>query len=83
MMRKIPDGDPITLTGMISKIGMTTFQYGTHTITTNGKLYALKSSSLVLDTYIDKQAIVKGVKVSGYPLEGGPELVEVITVVMN
>jgi len=83
MMRKMPDGDPVALTGLIQKIGMTTFQYGTHTITSGGKLYALKSASLVLDTYLDKQVTIQGTKISGYPVEGGPELVEVTAVVMK
>ena len=82
-MRSTPSGETISMEGKITKLGMTTYQYGTHTISSAGKPYALKSSSLNLDTYVDKQVLIKGVKVSGYPLEGGPELIEVSEVVMK
>jgi len=82
-MRTASTGESISIDGRITKLGMTTYQYGTHTISTGGKPYALRSSSLNLDTYVDKQVVLKGTKVSGYPLEGGPELIEVSEVVMK
>lgn len=69
--------DSIILTGEISPLGMTTFQYGTHTINADNKTYALKSTAVKLDDYAHKLVTLKGKKVSGYPLEGGPELIEV------
>ena len=73
-------GRSITLTGKIEKLGMTTFQYGTHLLKTENKTYALKSEAIKLDQYVDKSVTIKGKKVAGYPLEGGPELIEVTLV---
>ncbi|MFT2010594.1 hypothetical protein ACMA1I_18100 [Pontibacter sp. 13R65] len=56
------------------------FQYGTHILTTEQGivLYALKSESLNLDTYLDEEVEISGIPVAGYPLEGGPEFLEVV-----
>ncbi|GGG93839.1 hypothetical protein GCM10007422_03910 [Pedobacter zeae] len=67
----------VTASGTIEKLGMTTFQYGTHLLKGDNKTYALKSASINLDTYLDKKVTIKGKKVAGYPLDGGPELIEV------
>ncbi|WP_316738987.1 hypothetical protein [Pedobacter aquatilis] len=69
----------VTATGTIQKLGMSTFQYGTHVLKTADKTYALKST-FSLDPYLDKTVTIKGKKVKGYPLEGGPELVDVTLV---
>ena len=69
----------ITATGTIQKLGITTFQYGTHILKTENKTYALKSG-FSLDPYLDKKVTIKGKKVAGYPLDGGPELIEVTLV---
>lgn len=66
-----------TATGTIQKTGMTTFQYGTHLLKTENKTYALRSDAIKLDEYLNKKVTVKGKKVKGYPLEGGPELLDV------
>ncbi|RMF01783.1 MAG: hypothetical protein D6772_04330 [Bacteroidetes bacterium] len=59
--------------GTLAAQGFTSYQYGTHTL--GG--YALRSSTIDLDQYVDLQVEVIGRKVDGYPLEGGPELIEV------
>ncbi|WP_147273589.1 hypothetical protein [Pedobacter chinensis] len=82
-MRNTAEGEAISLTGRIEKLGVTTYQYGTHVINANGKPYVLKSSAVILDTYVDKQVTLRGVKVAGYPIEGGPELIEVSEVIMK
>ena len=82
-MRNTGGSETVSLTGNLQKMGITTYQYGTHTINSGGKPYALKSSSLNLDTYVDKQVTLRGNKVSGYPLEGGPDLIEVSEVVVK
>ncbi|MDN3588924.1 hypothetical protein QWY86_19765 [Pedobacter aquatilis] len=69
----------VTATGTIQKLGMSTFQYGTHILKTADKTYALKST-FSLDPYLDKTVTIKGKKVKGYPLDGGPELVDVTLV---
>ncbi|MGO4876993.1 hypothetical protein ACEN2P_10370 [Pedobacter psychrotolerans] len=66
-----------TATGTIEKIGVTTFQYGTHLLTTANKTYALKSGSINLDQYMNRKVTVKGNKVKGYPVDSGPELLDV------
>jgi hypothetical protein len=70
----------VTATGTIEKLGMTTFQYGTHILKADHKTYALKSEQINLDSYLGKKVTITGKKVDGYPLEGGPELIEVTLV---
>jgi len=70
----------VTASGTIQKLGMTTFQYGTHLLKADNKTYALKSGSINLDTYLDKKVTIKGKKVAGYPVDGGPELIDVTLV---
>lgn len=72
--------ETFTFTGKLQKIEMSTFQYGTHTIENGTSYYALKSEILDLDAFKDKDVTVVGKKVEGYPLEGGPELIEVAKV---
>jgi hypothetical protein len=65
--------------GIITVQGMTTYMYGTHVLRDkNGKLlYALSNASVDLDKYIDKYVEIKGHKIKGYPVEDGPEYIEV------
>lgn len=65
--------ESIEVSGTIQKQEMTTYQYGTHTISG----YALRSSSILLDDYIDQQATIVGKKIEGYPVDGGPDFLEV------
>ncbi|QIL41153.1 hypothetical protein G7074_18895 [Pedobacter sp. HDW13] len=67
----------ITVSGKIEKLGMSTFQYGTHLLKAENKTYALKSASINFDNYVNKDVTVKGKKVAGYPVDGGPELIDV------
>lgn len=73
-------GRSLMLSGKIEKLGMTTFQYGTHLLKTENKTYALKSDAIKLDEFVNKSVTIKGKKVIGYPLEGGPDLIEVTLV---
>lgn len=63
----------IEIIGSIQKQGITTYQYGTHTISG----YALRSSSITLDDYINQNVTVIGYKIDGYPVDGGPAYIEV------
>ena len=63
----------IKTSGVIKKQGITTYQYGTHTI----NVYAIKSNTIDLEKYIDQKVKIKGTKVDGYPVDGGPEYIEV------
>jgi hypothetical protein len=67
------DKDEMEITGTIQKQGITTYQYGTHTISG----FALRSSAVDLDDYINQEVIVIGHKIDGYPVDGGPEFIEV------
>lgn len=53
--------------------------YGTHVLVDgNGRiLYALKSNRLDLDRYVGKEVTVSGELIGGYPVEGGPEYMNV------
>lgn len=69
------------ITGIIQPQGMTSYQYGTHTITTaNDEYYALKSEEIDLDDYVDKKVTVVAEKIDGYPLSGGPDYLLVLEV---
>lgn len=63
----------IEATGTIQKQGITTYQYGTHVISG----YALRSSTIDLDEYVDSSVTVVGHLIEGYPVEGGPDYLEV------
>ncbi|WP_324720953.1 hypothetical protein [Salinimicrobium sp. HB62] len=69
------------VTGTIREQGITSYQYGTHTITTvNDEYYALKSEAVDLDEYIDKEVTIIAEKIEGYPLSGGPDYLLVLEV---
>lgn len=63
----------VEITGTIQEQGITTYQYGTHTISG----YALRSTSVTLDDYINQNVTVVGHKINGYPVDGGPDYIEV------
>ena len=67
------DPDLMEVTGTIQVQGVTTYQYGTHTISE----YTLRSSSVNLDDYINQEVTVIGRKIEGYPVDGGPVFIEV------
>ncbi|WP_316752452.1 hypothetical protein [Pedobacter gandavensis] len=79
-MKSSKDANVVSLTGKIEKTGMTTYQYGTHTIESDHKTYALKSSSVDLNDFEGKEVQLSGTKVPGYPIENGPILIEVSAV---
>lgn len=63
---------PFEFEGVVQKAGMTIYMYGTHTITNKDKMYALQGKNVDLDLYINKNVVVKGAKVDGYPIDSGP-----------
>ncbi|TKC05906.1 hypothetical protein [Pedobacter frigoris] len=69
----------VELSGKLEEMGMTTFQYGTHKLVSGEKTYALKSK-LDLNKYLNKNVKIKGAKVAGYPVENGPEFIDVTAV---
>ena len=70
-------------TGTVHKLGASTWMYGTHTLNdSNGRLlYALKSSTVDLDLYDNKQVEILGNPIPGYPVDGGPKYLNVISVI--
>lgn len=63
--------------GLLKTQGPTTHQYGTHTLTTSSTTYALTSKVVDLDKYVNQIVIITGKKVKGYPVDGGPEYIDV------
>ena len=70
----------LELTGLIAKQGVTTYQYGSHTLKTKNQLYTLKSKTINLDNYIGKTITIVGEKIDGYPISGGPVYVKVLKI---
>ncbi len=66
----------VKATGKIQQQGMTTYQYGTHRIAK----YAIRSSTIDLDNYIGQTVTIIGQLIEGYPIEGGPEFLEVVDI---
>ena len=63
----------VEVNGTIQKQGITSYQYGTHVLPG----YALRSGSLDLDNYMGQVVTVVGYLVEGYPVDGGPDYIEV------
>jgi ABC-type metal ion transport system substrate-binding protein len=72
--------EQIEVTGTVKIRGITTYQYGTHTISNNSAYYALKSDIYNLDDYVNQNVTVIGETITGYPLSGGPYYLNVIEV---
>lgn len=72
----------ITASGVVKKQGVTAYMYGTHVLLDDdGKtLYALKSDSVDLDRHTGRKATIRGVLVKGYPLDSGPQYLDVISI---
>lgn len=74
--------------GVVSKSDVSSHQYGTHVLkgrfldgnpdnVNQAMPYALRSSNVRLDLWNGKAVIVSGQLASGYPIEGGPPLIDV------
>ena len=70
----------VTVTGTIEQQGITSYQYGTHTFSGEGIFYALKSETIDLDQYLEKEVTIKAEKIEGYPVDGGPDYLLVLEV---
>jgi hypothetical protein len=71
--------EEVTATGFIKKQGITTYMYGAHVLLDEkGKtLYALKSDNIDLNKYINRKVTVRGYLVAGYPIDSGPNYLNV------
>lgn len=77
---KINENKHIQASGIIQEQGISTYQYGSHILIGENNTYALRSETINLDIYIGKAVDIKGEKISGYPVDGGPEYIEVLEV---
>ncbi len=73
----------LEVTGTIEAIQMTSWQYGTHTISNDTIFYALRSEKSNLESFEGKTVTITAVKIEGYPVDGGPEFLEVTRVREN
>jgi hypothetical protein len=74
--------ESMVATGTMEMLGITTYQYGTYTVTdeASGTSYVLSSVVVDLDAYTGQRVTVYGTLVPGYEygqVEGGPPLVDV------
>lgn len=74
-----PEGqsDQLQLSGTLEATGITSYQYGSHTLTTEDTFYALRSEKIDLSQFEGKTVSLEGEKVEGYPVDGGPDYIEV------
>ncbi len=76
--------DEIKISGTLIKPEVTHYMYGTHALEEKGKIkVALTSGTIDLDDFIGKKVEIRGTRVQGYPLSGGPELIEVQKIVIR
>lgn len=81
---QINNSERMEITGTIEEQGITSYQYGTHTITTaDDEFYALKSDVVELNEYLNQEVTIVAEKIDGYPLSGGPEYLLVLEVKDN
>lgn len=72
---------PMEITGTIEEQGITSYQYGTHTLTTaTDDFYALKSDAVDLNNYLNEDVTIVAEKIEGYPISGGPDYLLVLEV---
>lgn len=71
--------EEVTASGIIKKQGITTYMYGTHVLLDEKgqTLYALRSDNIDLNKYINRKVTVKGYLVKGYPIDSGPNYLNV------
>src|SRR3954452_2321494 len=70
---------PVTAEGLLHRQELTSYQYGTYVLldTAGHTLYALRATTLNLDDYAERPVRLTGTPVPGYPLSGGPPLLDV------
>lgn len=73
--------ESVSAVGTLLPQGTTSYQYGTFILVDeNGKtVYALKSDAVQLLNYKGKKVSLTGILIEGYPIEGGPPYLDVMT----
>ena len=70
-----------TFRGVIQVQGITSYQYGTHTLEMDEDFYALTSDIINLNEYLDVIVTLEATEIDGYPVDGGPKYLKVLSVV--
>ena len=72
----------LEFSGLLVRQGVTTYQYGSHILLSADSVSAwvLTSSVVDLEPYVGTDVTVEGLWREGYPIEGGPVLLEVVRV---
>ena len=70
----------MSITGILDKQDVTTYQYGSHSLKTKDKFYALHSDDLQFDEYVGKKVKIIGESIAGYPISGGPVYIKVLRI---
>jgi hypothetical protein len=65
--------------GIVRKQGMTTYQYGDFILIHRDghTVCAMRNGEVRLEDWIGQYVEIKGATIPGYPIDGGPEYVEV------
>lgn len=71
------DPNLMVVEGILKKQGITTYQYGTYTISGEDGFFALSSSEVELEPYVDQEVEIRATKIEGYPVDGGPVYLQV------
>lgn len=74
------EGQQMTMKGKLDVAGMSTYMYGTHKFYVKDTYYAVRSDKYDLNEYVEKVVTIVYTKVDGYPVEGGPEYLEIIEI---
>jgi hypothetical protein len=69
--------------GVLKVQGITTYQYGTHTLTNESTVYALTSDTLILDDFDSEYVEITAKRVEGYPIDNGPVYLNVKTITIK
>ena len=70
----------ISISGILRAQGITTYQYGTHTIKDGDKFYALRSDEIEMNNFVEKKVKIIAEKIPDYPVDGGPDYLKVIQI---
>ena len=81
--RKKEENTFIEARGIILMQGATVYMYGDHVLLDNSGnvLFALVSDGIIPDNSTRQPVGIRGYKMKGYPIDGGPELIYVTEVI--
>lgn len=71
------DPSLMVVKGVLKEQGITTYQYGTYTLSGEDGFFALSSKQVDLAPYVDQEVEIRATKISGYPVDGGPVYLQV------